>query len=210
VVGVTALALVPAGGPPPRANDSFRPSVSVLIAAYNERTVIARTLQAVLEGDELPLEIIVVDDGSTDGTSDEVARIAAVEPRVHLVRQPNAGKANALNRAIVLARGEVLVCLDADTLFTRTTLRKLTRHFADSRVGAVAGNVKVGNRVNLWTRWQSIEYIVSQSLDRRANGLLNAVTGQHGTVGAWRHEAIARAGGFLADTLAEAMDLTWR
>jgi cellulose synthase/poly-beta-1,6-N-acetylglucosamine synthase-like glycosyltransferase len=129
---------------------------------------------------------------------------------VRLERQANAGKAAALNHAIALARGEVLVCLDADTLFTPRTLPRLARHFADPRVGAVAGNVKVGNRVNLWTRWQAIEYVVSQSLDRRANALLNAVTVVPGAVGAWRREAVAAAGGFLHDTLAEDMDLTWR
>jgi poly-beta-1,6 N-acetyl-D-glucosamine synthase len=184
--------------------------VSVLIPAFNERAVIARTVRAVLVGLEPPLEVIVVDDGSSDGTGDEVARIAADEPRVRLVRQENAGKATALNRAIALASGDVLVCLDADTLFTPETLPRLTRHFGDPQVGAVAGNVRVGNRVNLWTLWQSIEYVVSQNVDRRAYALLNAVTVVPGAVGAWRREAVVRAGGFVADTLAEDMDLTWR
>jgi cellulose synthase/poly-beta-1,6-N-acetylglucosamine synthase-like glycosyltransferase len=95
-------------------------------------------------------------------------------------------------------------------VFTPDTLSLLVRHFADPQVGAVAGNVRVGNRVNLWTLWQSIEYTVSQNLDRRAYALLNAVTVVPGAVGAWRREAVLGAGGFVADTLAEDMDLTWR
>jgi cellulose synthase/poly-beta-1,6-N-acetylglucosamine synthase-like glycosyltransferase len=115
-----------------------------------------------------------------------------------------------MNRAVAAASGDVLVCLDADTIIAASAIGRLVRHFADPGVGAVAGNVKVGNRVNLWTQWQSIEYIVSQNLDRRANALLNAVTVVPGAIGAWRREAVAAVGGYLTDTLAEDMDLTWR
>ncbi|HEV2104988.1 MAG TPA: glycosyltransferase [Candidatus Eisenbacteria bacterium] len=186
------------------------PAVSVLIAAYNERPVIRGTIEAVLANTLAPLEVIVVDDGSHDGTADEVLRHFPDPGRVRLVRQPNSGKAAALNRAIELSRGEVLICLDADTLFTPETIARLVRHFADPRVGAVAGNVKVGNRVNVWTRWQALEYITSQNLDRRAYALLNAITVVPGAVGAWRRAAVTAAGAFRSDTLAEDMDLTWR
>ena len=185
-------------------------AVSVLIAAYNEHNVIARTVEAALASTQAPLEVIVVDDGSTDGTFDALAPLAARDPRVRVLRQANAGKAVAMNRGLAAARGDVLVCLDADTIIAASAIGWLTRHFADPAVGAVAGNVKVGNPVNLWTRWQSIEYVVSQNLDRRANALLNAVTVVPGAIGAWRREAVARAGGYLSDTLAEDMDLTWR
>jgi cellulose synthase/poly-beta-1,6-N-acetylglucosamine synthase-like glycosyltransferase/peptidoglycan/xylan/chitin deacetylase (PgdA/CDA1 family)/spore germination protein YaaH len=186
------------------------PTVSVLIAAYNEQPVIARTIAAVLANKVQPLEIIVVDDGSKDGTAEEVERAYGAHSMVRIVRQANSGKAAALNNAIGLSRGDVLVCLDADTLFTPDTLGNLVRHFDDDRIGAVAGNVKVGNRVNLWTRWQALEYITSQNLDRRAYALLNAITVVPGAVGAWRRTAVLEAGGFKTDTLAEDMDLTWR
>jgi cellulose synthase/poly-beta-1,6-N-acetylglucosamine synthase-like glycosyltransferase/peptidoglycan/xylan/chitin deacetylase (PgdA/CDA1 family)/spore germination protein YaaH len=188
----------------------FRPTVSVMIAAYNERPVIIRTIESVLRNDYPDLEIIVVDDGSRDGTGDEVEARFGNEPRVRLVRQPNGGKAAALNNAIRHATGEVLVGFDADTQIAPDTIALLARHFADPRIAAVAGNVKVGNRVNLLTCWQAIEYVTSQNLDRRAYGLLNAITVVPGAVGAWRRSAVREVGGYVTDTLAEDMDLTWR
>lgn len=193
-----------------QAMPNYRPSVSVLIAAYNEQKVIGRTIQAVLNSGYSPLEVIVVDDGSTDGTAQEVQRSFASHPQVRLICQPNQGKAAALNNAIQHATGEILIALDADTIFLPSTIPNLVRRFADPRVGAVAGNVKVGNRINVLTRWQAIEYITSQNLDRRAYALLNAVTVVPGAVGAWRREAVLQAGGYERDTMAEDMDLTWR
>ena len=184
--------------------------VSVLIAAYNERAVIGRTVHAVLASDPPPLEVIVVDDGSTDGTAEALRESIGDDPRVRLVRQTNQGKASALNHALATARGDLVVCLDADTLFVHDTIAWLTRHFTDGRVAAVAGNVKVGNRVNLLTYWQAIEYVSSQNLDRRAYAFMNAVTVVPGACGAWRRDAMQAVGGLSADTLAEDMDLTWR
>lgn len=191
-------------------DDAYRPPVSVVIAAYNEEKVIARTIRAVLASRYEPLNIIVVDDGSTDDTSGEVVRAFGVHPKVTLMRQENAGKAAALNRGIATANGEIIIALDADTIFARGTIANLVRHFHDPIVGAVAGNVKVGNRINPLTYWQSIEYVTSQNLDRRAYALMNAVTVVPGAVGAWRRDAVLQAGGYSADTMAEDMDLTWR
>lgn len=193
--------------PPP---ESYHPSVSVIIAAYNERKVIGRTVQAVLNSQYQPLEVIVVDDGSQDGTADEVERLFGHLPNVRVLRQTNQGKAVALNHALKYASGEVLVALDADTLFLPDTIGALVQAFADPRVGAVAGNVKVGNRVNVLTRWQAIEYITNQNMDRRAYALLNAVPVVPGAAGAWHREAVVQCGGYQSDTMAEDMDLTWR
>ena len=189
---------------------AFQPPVSVLIAAFNERPVIAQTIRSALANDYPDLEIIVVDDGSTDGTSEEVLAQFGGEPRVHLIRQANTGKAGALNRGLEEAQGEILVCFDADTQISSRGIGLIVRHFADPQVGAVAGNVKVGNRVNILTRWQSIEYITSQNLDRRAYAYLNAMTVVPGAVGAWRKSAVEVAGGYLRDTMAEDMELTYR
>ena len=188
----------------------FHPTVSILIAAYNESAVIERTINSILHSDYDDLEIVVVDDGSSDGTGDFVETVFGDNPHVRLFRQANSGKATALNLAIAESRGEILIGLDADTQFAASTISLLVRHFEDPQVGAVAGNVKVGNRINLLTRWQTIEYITSQNLDRRAYALLNAVTVVPGAVGAWRRAAVVGAGGYVADTLAEDMDLTWR
>jgi cellulose synthase/poly-beta-1,6-N-acetylglucosamine synthase-like glycosyltransferase/spore germination protein YaaH/peptidoglycan/xylan/chitin deacetylase (PgdA/CDA1 family) len=190
---------------------AFAPPVSVVIAAYNEAKVIARTLHAVLGSDYAgPLEVVVIDDGSADDTAGEVERQFADEPRVKLLRQENAGKAAALNRGIATAEGEIIIALDADTIFARDTIAKLVRRFREPLVGAVAGNVKVGNRINPLTYWQFIEYVTSQNLDRRAYSLINSVSVVPGAVGAWRRDAILQAGGYTTDTMAEDMDLTWR
>lgn len=184
--------------------------VAVLIAAFNEEKVIARTIQSVLASKFPVAEVIVVDDGSTDGTGDRVESEFAGDPRIRLVRQPNGGKASALNRACALTDAEIAVCVDADTMLDFEAIGRLVAHFTDETVAAVAGNVQVGNVHNLITSWQSVEYTTSQNLDRRAYASLNAVTVVPGAIGAWRVSALREAGGYQADTLAEDMDLTWR
>ncbi|MBI3791570.1 MAG: glycosyltransferase [Gemmatimonadetes bacterium] len=184
-------------------------SVDVLVPAYNEEKVIARTIESLLAQRYAgQLRVIVVDDGSPDRTF-EVAREAfGVDPRVDLVRKPNGGKASALNLALSRSTAEVLVCLDADTIFETETMARLVEPLHDPRVAAVAGNAKVGNRVNLVTRWQALEYVTSQNTDRRAFATLNCITVVPGAVGAWRRSAVIEAGGFSDDTLAEDQDLT--
>lgn len=191
-------------------DDNYQPTVSVLIAAYNEEKTIQRTIQSVLSSTYPLLEIIVVDDGSKDGTHKVLLDAFAHEPRVVICSQDNGGKAAALNHALQIAKGEIYVGFDADTQVAPDAIGLLVRHFQDETVAAAAGNVKVGNRHNVLTRWQAIEYIASQNLDRRAYGLLNAITVVPGAIGAWRTEAVRHEGGYLTDTLAEDMDLTWR
>jgi len=182
--------------------------VSVIVPAYNEGRVIASTVRTILASDHDKLEIIVVDDGSQDNTSDVVRSEFGHDDRVQLIRIANGGKANALNVGVAHAKGEVVVALDADTQFARTTVSRLVRWFADPTVGAVAGNAKVGNRVNTITRWQALEYIVAQNLERRALAALGTLTVVPGAVGAWRKSALMEVGGYPSDTLAEDQDLT--
>jgi cellulose synthase/poly-beta-1,6-N-acetylglucosamine synthase-like glycosyltransferase/peptidoglycan/xylan/chitin deacetylase (PgdA/CDA1 family) len=184
------------------------PLVSVLIPCFNEEKVIASSVAGILASDWTNLEIIVLDDGSKDGTAAEVERHFADEPRVRLMRFENGGKALALNRGLVLARGEIVVALDADTQFAPDTIGLLARWFGDPRVGAVAGNAIVGNRVNLVTRWQALEYVTAQNLERRALAALGCVTVVPGAVGAWRKSALTALGGYPPETLAEDQDLT--
>lgn len=191
-----------------RAEDAeYHPSVSVVIPAWNEARVIGRTVTSVLAQSYPDFEVLVVDDGSTDDTAD-AARAATDDPRVRVIRKPNGGKAAAINHGMTLAKGDVIVVIDADTLLAPDAIRHLVRPLADKRVGAVAGNAKVGNRVNLVTRWQAVEYVTSQNLDRRAFVMLNCITVVPGAIGAWRKEVVLDAGGFRTDTLAEDQDLT--
>jgi cellulose synthase/poly-beta-1,6-N-acetylglucosamine synthase-like glycosyltransferase/peptidoglycan/xylan/chitin deacetylase (PgdA/CDA1 family)/spore germination protein YaaH len=182
--------------------------VSVLIPCFNEEKVIAASVRRILASHWDRLEVLVLDDGSQDRTSEVVREAFAGEPRVRLMSFENGGKARALNRGLVEAKGEVIVALDADTLFPPDTIPKLARWFADPKVGAVAGNALVGNRRNLITRWQALEYVTAQNLERRALAALGAVTVVPGAVGAWRRSALEALGGYPADTLAEDQDLT--
>jgi cellulose synthase/poly-beta-1,6-N-acetylglucosamine synthase-like glycosyltransferase/peptidoglycan/xylan/chitin deacetylase (PgdA/CDA1 family)/spore germination protein YaaH len=182
--------------------------ISVLIPAWNEAKVIEASVRRVLASAQARLEVIVIDDGSTDGTSAIVSAAFAQEPRVQLLTLANGGKAAALNRGIALAKGDIIVALDADTQFEPLTIARLARWFADPKVGAVAGYAKVGNKVNLVTRWQAVEYVTAQNLERRALAHLDAIMVVPGAVGAWRRQALADVGGFPVDTLAEDQDLT--
>jgi len=188
---------------------SFAPPVSVIIPAYNEEKVIARTIQSLLgQAYASEIEVVVVDDGSSDATYAEARRGFASNASVSVYTKPNGGKASALNFGINRARHEIVVCLDADTLFASDTIAELVQPLADPKIGAVAGNARVGNRINVVTRWQALEYVTSQNLDRRAFSLLDCITVVPGAVGAWRRSAVQEAGGFREDTLAEDQDLT--
>ncbi len=190
---------------PPIDPDRF---VSVLIPAFNEARVIEASVRRVLASRDVRIEVIVLDDGSKDATSAIVAAAFADDPRVRLLTLVNGGKARALNHGLTLAKGEIVVALDADTQFEPDTIARLARWFVDPAIGAVAGNAKVGNRVNLVTRWQALEYITAQNLERRALARLDAMTVVPGAVGAWRAATIRQVGGYPPDTLAEDQDLT--
>jgi cellulose synthase/poly-beta-1,6-N-acetylglucosamine synthase-like glycosyltransferase/peptidoglycan/xylan/chitin deacetylase (PgdA/CDA1 family)/spore germination protein YaaH len=182
--------------------------VSVLIPAFNEARVIEASVRRVLASTDVEVEVIVIDDGSRDDTSAVVRRAFAGEPRVRLLTLENGGKARALNRGLALAGGDIVIALDADTQFEPATIARLGRWFADPAIGAVAGNAKVGNRVNLVTRWQAIEYVTAQNLERRALAQFDAIMVVPGAVGAWRRAALEDVGGYPTDTLAEDQDLT--
>src|SRR5205085_8648326 len=176
------------------AGSTYSPFVSILVPAYNEEPVIANTIRSLLASDYPHYEIIVIDDGSQDNTSAIVAGQFKDE-RVRLFTVANGGKAEALNIGLRYARGEIIIALDADTLFAPHTVSALAHRFFDKELGAVDGNAKVGNRVNLVTRWQALEYITSQNMDRRAFASLNCITVVPGAVGAWRKDLVMRAGG---------------
>ncbi|MBS1663219.1 MAG: glycosyltransferase [Bacteroidetes bacterium] len=197
------------------------PLVSIIVPAYNEEVNAVGSIESLLKGDYPNFEIIFVNDGSQDQTYERVSAAFANNPKVKVLTKPNGGKASALNYGISQSEAEFVICIDADTKLKQDAVSKLMEHFGgtrggkkagqlSARVGAVAGNVKVGNQVNLMTRWQAIEYISSQNFDRKAFAYLNAITVVPGAIGAFRKKAIEEAGGFTTDTLAEDCDLTIR
>jgi cellulose synthase/poly-beta-1,6-N-acetylglucosamine synthase-like glycosyltransferase/peptidoglycan/xylan/chitin deacetylase (PgdA/CDA1 family)/spore germination protein YaaH len=189
----------------------YAPRVAVLIPAYNEEKVIVRTVRSVMMSNYKNIRIIVIDDGSSDHTY-EIAREAypadIASGRLTVLTKSNGGKAEALNFALTTTDEEIYIGIDADGVIAHDAITRLVCHFANPKIGAVAGNAKVGNRVNLWTRWQALEYITSQNFERRALDLFDVVMVVPGAIGAWRTQAVRDGGGYHPDTVAEDADLT--
>jgi cellulose synthase/poly-beta-1,6-N-acetylglucosamine synthase-like glycosyltransferase/peptidoglycan/xylan/chitin deacetylase (PgdA/CDA1 family) len=180
--------------------------VSVVVPAYNEAANIAATVWSLARNDYPALEIIVVDDGSTDGTADIVERLNLAT--VTVLRQPNAGKPAALNTGIEYAIGDLLILVDGDTVFEPDAVGRLVQPLRDPAVGAVSGNTKVANRIGLLGRWQHLEYVMGFNLDRRMFDIARCMPTVPGAIGAFRRSALRDAGGLSDHTLAEDTDIT--
>ncbi len=186
------------------------PPVSIIVPAYNEEVNAVSSLYNLLRCDYPDFNIIFVDDGSTDRTYEIVSKEFANHPKVTVLAKFNGGKSSALNYGIDHTNAPFVVCIDADTKLMPDAVSQLMHNFTDPKVGAVAGIVKVGNEVNLLTKWQSIEYTVSQNFDRKGFAYTNCITVVPGAIGAFKKTALAEAGGFTSDTLAEDCDITIR
>jgi poly-beta-1,6 N-acetyl-D-glucosamine synthase len=186
------------------------PPVSLIVPAYNEGRVIAAAVESLTMMDYPQYEIIVVDDGSRDDTLANASPLAGDygHCRVRVLTKKNGGKASALNAGLSVAEYPLVLCMDSDSRLEPQTLRVGVAHFADPSVAAVAGNVKVVNRRNLWTRLQALEYIEGLNMARRAQGFMNAVNIVPGPVGLFRRDVLIALGGFDLDTFAEDADLT--
>jgi cellulose synthase/poly-beta-1,6-N-acetylglucosamine synthase-like glycosyltransferase len=185
--------------------------VTVLVPAYNEEAGIESTVRSLLDSTHPHLQIVVIDDGSTDRTAQIAASTS--DPRVEVIRKPNGGKAAALNAGLALARHDIVVMVDADTVFEPDAVHQLVQPLAHPAVGAVSGNTKVGNRRGLLAKWQHLEYCFGFNLDRRMFEVLECMTTVPGAIGAFRRDALMAVGGVSDDTLAEDTDLTmalWR
>jgi cellulose synthase/poly-beta-1,6-N-acetylglucosamine synthase-like glycosyltransferase len=184
----------------------YFPSLSVLIPAYNEEKVLARTIESILEASYPDKEIIVIDDGSKDQTY----RIAMGYSNrgVKVIQRPNGGKATALNHGLLFARGEIITVVDADSQISKNTLIEIVKPFRNPDVAAVAGNIKVLNRRNILTKCQALEYIASINLYRRALDVFGSVTVVPGALGAYRREVMEGGGFYDPDTLVEDFDVT--
>jgi biofilm PGA synthesis N-glycosyltransferase PgaC len=186
------------------------PFLSIIVPAYNEAEVIASSLSSLLELRYPYYEIVAVDDGSTDGTYERMKQFEGDHygVKVSVFRKENSGKADTLNYGIRRAKAQILVCMDSDSRLTPEALQYAVYHFADPHVGAVAGNVKVINRHNIWTKLQALEYIEGLNIVRNAQAFWRTVNVVPGPMGIFRREAINSVGGYDSDTFAEDFDMT--
>ncbi len=189
-----------------------KPMVSIIVPAFNEEKVIAEAIRSHLLMDYPSFEIVVVDDGSTDSTTEVAKEVAAEDKanRVQVHKIPNGGKGNALNYGIGVAKSDFLLCVDADSRLDPDSLNYAIRHMKDPKVAAVAGNVKVLNRQKILTNLQALEYIIGQNLMRRIQGLFRCVGIVPGPFGLFRRQAIEEVGLYTDDTYAEDCDLSLR
>ncbi|MDK2383551.1 MAG: glycosyltransferase family 2 protein, partial [Candidatus Korarchaeota archaeon] len=186
----------------------YRPLVSVIVPARNEERTIAATIESILETDYEPKEVIVVDDASTDRTFEIASRYVSKKVKVLRREHGGRGKAPALNFGMRFAKGDVIVVVDADTLVGRRSITELVRKFQDPEVSAVSGNVLVRNRVNLLTKLQAIEYVLSFNFARRALDVFGAVMIISGSFGGFRREVLRSTGMYDTDVVTEDFDIT--
>ncbi|HID17843.1 TPA: glycosyltransferase family 2 protein [Candidatus Bathyarchaeota archaeon] len=183
------------------------PLVSIIVPAHNEETSIKDCVDALLEADYPNKEIIVVNDGSTDGTRRAVEPYAS-EGKLILINKVKGGKSTAINAGVSVSRGKIIIAIDADTLIQRDAIKRLVAKFKDPKVVAVAGNVKVGNRTNLLTKCQALEYVRDIQIPRRSFDLLLSVLVVPGPLGAYRREALTQVGEYDKDVVTEDFDAT--
>jgi biofilm PGA synthesis N-glycosyltransferase PgaC len=186
------------------------PFVSIIVPAFNEAEVIQSSLSSLLELRYPYYEIIAVDDGSNDGTFERMREFEGNHygVKVSVFRKENSGKADTLNYGIRRSKAPIVVCMDSDSRLTPDALRYAVRTFADPHVGAVAGNVKVINRHNIWTKLQALEYIEGLNIVRKAQAFWRSVNVIPGPIGIFRRAAIEATGGYDNDTFAEDFDMT--
>ncbi|MDX1596579.1 MAG: glycosyltransferase, partial [Nitrosopumilaceae archaeon] len=182
------------------------PLLSILIPAYNEEKVIGNTIEAMLETKYPKKQIIVIDDGSTDKTLSIVQRY---KDQVTILHKENGGKASALNYGLVYAKGDIIVIVDADTIIGRNSLKEIIKGFdVDERVAAVAGNIKIRNKINWITKCQALEYITGIQIVRRAFDIFGTITIVPGALGAFKRELMKETGSYQKATIVEDFDAT--
>ena len=190
------------------------PRVAILVPAWNEAAVLTQAVQRLLDLDYPKdcIRVIVVDDASTDDTPAVVAALVKQSPSqvVHIRRdQGGQGKAHTLNVGLEYALSDdwaqAVMIMDADVIFERTALRRMTRHFADPNVGAVTGYIQEGSRPGNWmTRSISVEYATAQAVGRRAQNVVGPIACLAGGAQLHTRESLQRIGGRIdTTTLAE-------
>lgn len=198
----------------PVLENGWWPMVSIIVPAYNEENLIQYTLSSLAVLDYPNYEVIVIDDGSDDGTVCVANKYVARHPEVpfKIISQSNSGKSWALNVGMLHAQGELVLCVDSDSRVDWQALKSAIVHFADPKVGAVGGYVSIVNASNIITRMQQLEYIIGLNFVRRCLSLFSIVSVVPGPVGLFRTEAVRQVGGYntAPDCFAEDADLTVR
>jgi len=189
--------------------ESPMPLVSVIVPAYNEERVIGRCVDSILASDYPRYEIILVDDGSSDGTLHVMQRYKHT-PGVTIIAQPNGGKAAALNAGLACAQGEIIFFVDADGVFAPNTISEMLKGFEDKRVGAVCGNDSPINPDRLQTRLANLQTHVGTGFVRRALAMINCLPIVSGNIGAFRRSVLEKTGPFMEGFIGEDLELTWR
>lgn len=187
-----------------------KPLVSIIVPAFNESVVVANCVQSIIETGYQNKEIILVDDGSTDDTAVVMAAFASAQTQVRFLSQANAGKGAALNSGAALASGEVLVFVDADSIFLHDTIENMLRGFNHEKVGAVCGDDRPVNLNRVQTRMLTVISHIGTGLVRRSLTMLRCLPIVSGNSGAFRREALKKTGPFNTDTVGEDLELTWR
>jgi biofilm PGA synthesis N-glycosyltransferase PgaC len=188
------------------------PAVSVLIPACDEEPVIATAVGAALAADYPELELLVLDDGSSDATAAVAERAACGDPRCRVIRDPvNLGKAERLNRGLRVARHDLVLVTDADTHMHPQALKRLVaRMLRAPRLAAVAGAPHVTNRDGFLPTMQILEAASIIGLIRRTQSLAGRVATVAGVLGLFRRDRVLAVGGYDPRMATEDIDLTWR
>jgi len=196
----------------------YEPLVSVLIPAWNEEVGILSTVQSILDNDYDRIEVVVVNDGSTDGTETLVKNFIKstkkkyenTDKSIIYSYKTNGGKGKALNHAIEHANGEILVTVDADSIADKKMIRKLVHYFGDNTVDAVVGNVKVAGDVSFLNLLQRLEYLFG-FYHKRAHSVLGAEYIYGGACAAFRKSTVFDTIGlFDTDSITEDIELSLR
>lgn len=187
-----------------------KPLVSIVVPAFNESVVVANCVHSIIEAQYPHKEIILVDDGSTDDTATVMAAFASEHSEVRALKQKNAGKGAALNAGAALASGDVLVFVDADSLFLTDTIENMLRGFNHEKVGAVCGDDRPVNLDSVQTRLLTVISHIGTGLVRRSLTIMRCLPIVSGNSGAFRRDVLEKTGPFNTDTVGEDLELTWR
>jgi poly-beta-1,6 N-acetyl-D-glucosamine synthase len=185
-------------------------SVTVLIPAYNEEKSIQATIESVLKSDYKNIvEIIAINDGSKDNTAEIIKRLSKKYSNVKLLDKKNSGKADSINQALKIAKGELVVILDADSYICKDAIRKMIGYFDEEKVASVTGRILVHNRTSYIERLQAVEYAVI-AFTRKLLEFIDGIWVTPGALSMYRKSALIKVGGFSTTNITEDVEITWR